>query len=208
MKYTIAVLIICLTLTSHSLAANRYYDNSDWRDFPFIEMMAAMFRIMNDMVGSGSSSYYYPGLGMLPYSPAMMNGMTGMNSFPMSPSGINTSPMQNLWFDSLNKNTGNVSSYAQKNNWLTNKNQINFQDMNGIWQALTGDVLAIYHNNHFIWSDGNSRNLAGRLMIQGNQMTAYIPASKTTLKFKFYQENGQFIVQDQNSRIYTFKKIH
>lgn len=226
LKHLFASLLLCFCLSTTTLAANSY--NSDWRSLPFIEMMAAMMKAMNNVLGIGDD---YNGFNSLPYSPAFMPGMGGLpyfnnfNQLPMSPSGFNSLPMNQAMssfqdgfktgqnssqFDSSGKQTVNnfwdpdathfdatETTPARQNN-----------NINGIWQAISGDVIAIYNNNRFLWSDGGARNLAGYLAIKGNNMIAYIPAKKVTLLFQFYKEPGQFIVRDQNARVYTFKRIH
>jgi hypothetical protein len=223
----LASLVFAICLISAVNAANPYRDNDDWRSLPFIEMMAAMIKAMNDIMGSDND--YYPGLYSLPYSPAFMPGsgfgmpgsgfgnnpMNSFSSLPMSPgytpiSSFN-SPMNS--FNSLySRQSGenwwqpNKATKFNSTNKLLKANQK--QSLNGIWQAFSGDIIAIYKDNYFIWSDGNERNLAGRLVIKGNKLYAYIPAKNTTLEFQFYSEPGQFIVRDKTSRIYTFKRLH
>lgn len=191
---------------------------------PFVEMMVTMMKIMNNIMGANNS---YSGLNALPYSPAFMpnspygmnNYLTSFNNLPMSPAGMGSLPVKSMTnmlpgdFQTGEnaKNTMNNfwdPSTQEKNAFATNQPPMTDNSLNGIWQALSGEVIAIYKNNYFIWSDGHSRNLAGRLTIQGNNMYAYIPASKITMQFQFYKEPGQFIVRDKTSRIYTFKRIH
>ncbi len=196
---------------------------------PFIEMMVTMMKVMNQVLGGSNS---FSGMNALPYSPAFMPGMTnGMNSlgvfnnFPMSPGGSNSLPLRNTvnpLLDSFQtgQNSRTFSSNSPSNFWDPNQRSnssvsttnsvamIDNNSMNGIWQAISGDVIAIYNNNRFIWSDGGAKNLAGHLAIKGNNMIAYIPSKKITLYFQFYMEPGQFVVRDQNARIYTFKRIH
>lgn len=191
---------------------------------PFIAMMVAMLKSMNNIMGGGSS---FNGFNSLPYSPAFVPGMgvpglSGFNNLPMSPSGFNSLPLSSA----INpfQNGFRTGQSASQSDTSTNQSSNNFWDpdathfdsikriennsLNGIWQTLSGDVIAIYNNNRFLWSDGGARNLAGQLAIKGNRMIAYIPAKKVTLYFQFYKEPGQFIVRDTNSRIYTFKRIH
>ncbi len=187
---------------------------------PFIEMMVAMMKVMNQVLGGSNS---FAGMSALPYSPAfipgMANGINGLgafNNFPMSPGGLNSLPLRsavNPLLDSFQ--TGrNSPPFSSGNFWDPNSQHTNSvavidnNSLNGIWQALSGDVIAIYNNNRFIWSDGGAKNLAGHLAIKGNNMIAYIPSKKMTLYFQFYMEPGQFVVRDQNARIYTFKRIH
>lgn len=191
---------------------------------PFIEMMVAMMKAMNNMVDGNNS---FNRFNSLPYSPAFMPGMggipgySGFNNLPMSPAGFNALPLNNLNSFQNGFKTGqnstqlNTSASQSGNNfWDPDSTHFNSVEMlendslNGIWQSSSGDVIAIYNNNRFLWSDGGARNLAGQLAIKGNKMIAYIPAKKVTLYFQFYKEPGQFIVRDPNSRIYTFKRIH
>ncbi|MCU7799505.1 MAG: hypothetical protein KZQ70_05000 [gamma proteobacterium symbiont of Lucinoma myriamae] len=224
MKHLFASLLLSFCLSSQTIASN----HNDWRSMPFIEMMVAMMKAMNNMMG-GSNSLY--GFNALPYSPAFVPGMggipgvNGLNNLPMSPAGYNALPLSYMTstinpfqngFKTGSNHPGFKQSGAQASNnfWdpdtthFTSVQTVNNDSMNGIWQASSGDVIAIYNNNRFLWSDGGTRNLAGQLAIKGNRMIAYIPAKKVTLYFQFYKEPGQFIVRDLNSRIYTFKRIH
>lgn len=224
-----ASILLCCCLVKPLMAGNNYNDN--FNATPFAEMMTAMIKVMSHMMGNNN---YVPGLGALPYSPgmAMMPGLTsglgGMNSLPMSPA--NSLPMNNF----MNSNQANflpdnfpagqnAQSFNTMNDFwnpkLSNQNSNSFSNsmsnnkyeansVNGIWQSLSGDVIAIYKNSHFMWTDGKTRRLSGRLFIKGNRLVAYFPISKKKLHFQFYKESGQFIVKDQTSRIYTFKRLH
>lgn len=234
---TSLLLCFCLiTQTTSSVAANKKYMNNDWRSMPFIEMMVVMMKAMNHVLGGNNSFTGLNSLPYSPaFVPGMTNGMGGLgalNQFPMSPAGMNSLPlnsMVNPLVDSFQPGQGtsnfNRNRFQKKNSggnfWdpdsgtgspnSYNANSIAMiddQSLNGIWQALTGDVIAIYNDNRFLWSDGGARNIAGHLAIKGNNLIAYVPAKKITLYFQFYMEPGQFIVRDQNARIYTFKRIH
>ncbi|MCU7834174.1 MAG: hypothetical protein KZQ83_02885 [gamma proteobacterium symbiont of Taylorina sp.] len=233
LRLLFACLLLCFCLVKPSIAGNNY-NNHDFRSMPFIEMMVSMMKAMNDMMNNNNSNYV-PGLGSLPYSPGMAmvpgmaNGLGGFNNLPMSPAG--TIPLNNLMtngqtnFLSDNFQTGqnsqninNVSDFwnpkqlvnntSSTSNSVFSNNTYKANSINGIWQSLSGDVIAIYKNSYFIWTDGKNRKLAGRLLIKGNNLVAYFPDSKKKLYFQFYKEVGQFIVRDQTSRIYTFKRLH
>ncbi len=210
MKHLISTVLLCFVLINPSLAGS-YYNNNDWRDLPFVEMMAAMIRAMNDIMGGGGNNYYSSLYGM-PYSPGFMpgvgNSLYGINNFPNSFSD-NFPVGQNTGSNHYN-NTSNQGSFWDLNskNTASGTPQQNSNTMNGIWQSQTGNVIAIYNNNRFIWSDGNKRHIAGRLLVKNNILYAYIPANKTTLQFQFYREPDKFIVKDRNARVYTFKRIH
>ncbi len=228
MKRLVYSLLLCFVLISQSIAGSY---NNNWRSLPFVEMMAAMIRAMNDIMG-GSGNNYYSSLYGMPYSPAFMpgmsNGLYGLNGYPMSPGNINKPPANTFFKDfstgqnaDSSNNSGNfwdlsstrTAATSSKNrqypaNYTQSYTQNNNNSMNGIWQSQNGNVIAIYNGNHFIWSDGNKRNLAGRLAIKNNILYAYIPASKTTLQFQFYREPDKFIVRDKNARVYTFKRIY
>jgi len=219
LRYFSASLILCFCLVTSSIAGNNY--NNDFRSMPFIEMMVSMMKVMNDMMNNNSS--YVPGLGVLPYSPGMTmmpditNGLNGFNNLPMSPA--NSIPMNNLMMNGQTKsfsdhfqagqNSQNINTSSDFwNPKKTSQNTYQEKSVNGIWQSLSGDVIAIYKNSYFIWTDGKNRKLAGRLLIKGNNLIAYFPDSGKKLYFQFYKEAGQFIVRDKTSRIYTFKRLH
>ena len=218
LKRFIIILMLCL-MPVHAVQSGTAYNNAGYlRALPFIQMMIVMMDFMDKFMGG--NKHYYPGMnywGSNPY--AMMPGSTLSNyaGYPMSPFNSGQNLLNNNNFlthglkpQSSSKNTNTNNSQAADSDY-DNDNDIS-QDtdysLNGIWQAMSGDVLAIYNNNRFIWSDGNNRHLAGQIIIRGNLFYAYIPAKNTTLKFEFYWEANQFVVRDQSARIYTFKRIH
>jgi len=181
---------------------------------PFIQMMIAMMNFMDTFMNG--NKYYHPGMnywGTMPYSSFPGSSFTNFANYPMSPLMNGQFPLNktNFWPNgskpesSLINDKDNNHQEDGSDNKLA---QTNDNNLNGIWQALSGDVIAIYNNNRFIWSDGNSRNLAGRLIIRGKMFFAYIPAKKITLQFEYYREPGQFVVRDKNGQIYTFKRIY
>ncbi len=228
MKHLIASLLLCFCLITQPATANQF---NDMRSMPFIEMMVTMMRIMNQIMGgsqnfSGLNAWPYsaafmPGMGGMPGGlggmPGGLGGMNGFNSLPLA-NGMGNSI--NPWQDSFQagQNSGYINKNPADNFWgpddqATQSRSDHYQlvnntSLNGIWQALSGEVLAIYNNNRFMWSDGNYRSISGQLVIKGNAMIAYIPVSKTTMRFQFYKTSRQFIVRDQSSRVYTFKRIH
>jgi len=188
------------------MAANQ--SNNSWRSMPFIEIMATMMKAMNNVVSGHNNSFN--AFNAMPYSPILnpsMGMFPGTNNFNMLPATPSSSNAINNDFKT-GENQNNKNFWDPDNNSSHSSNTINNNSINGIWQSLSGDILAIYNNNRFIWSDGQSRNLAGYLMIKGNKMIAYIPAKKATLYFQFYKEAGKFIVRDTNSRTYTFKRLY
>ena len=217
------IVTICLF---NSVIASGNFQNNNFRSMPFIEMMVAMMKVMNQMMGNNN---YVPGLGTLPYSPGMSmmplaSGLGGMNNFPMSPvnsmplnSFMNSGGQNNFLSDKfqIGKNAQNFNNmndfwnpqaFNKSSSGITNAYEKD--SVNGIWQSLSGDVIAIYKNSYFMWTDGKSRRLSGRLFFKGNHLVAYFPVSKKKLHFQFYKEAGQFIVRDPTSRIYTFKRLH
>jgi hypothetical protein len=214
---------------STAVAANNH--NNNWRSMPFIEMMVSMLHAMNQVMGGGNS---FSNFSNLPYSPAFSSVLfpamgtafpnySRFSNLAMSPIGTNAMPLSNALIDPRKnrfENGANTDSFAtQEGNFWDPEEKSFISDkkvkrnyagntLNGIWQTLSGDVIAIYNDNHFLWSDGMARNIAGQLMIRGNTMIAYVPAKKITMKFQFYREKNQFIVRDQKLRVYTFKRIH
>ena len=225
MKHLLASLLICFCLTTQLASAKHY--NNDWRTTPFVEMMLTMMRAMNQVLGSNNS---LAGFNNLPYSPAFVPGianninyLNGFNRLPMSPNNMHplySNPASPPVLESFNTGENRPqrnAAYLDDNNdfWDPDAPPKTYtapvmgnNSLNGIWQAFSGDVIAIYNNNRFLWSDGRARNLAGHLAIKGNNMIAYIPAKNITLYFQLYMEPGQFIVRDQSARVYTFKRIH
>ncbi len=227
MKYkffTLPMLILCICLVSPLSAANNY-NNTNWQSMTFVQMMLSMMKAMNKILGS---HYSYNDLHQLPYSPGTITGAKGFSAFsqlPMSPVGVNSAPIysdvnswndafsseasfdrvetSSLWKDASDSNFWAPVTYNKKATESTNMGSLN-----GIWQTLKGEVFVIYNNNNFIWSDAGTRHIAGQISITGNNLLTYVPAKKKTLYFKFYREPGQFVVQDSNAKIYTFKRVH
>ncbi len=204
LKIFLSSLLLCFCLLTHSMAAHQ--SNNIWRSMPFIEIMAAMMKAMNNVLSGHNNSIN--AFNSLPYSPIftpsmeMFPGANNFNTLPMSPSNFITDTFK------TDQNQANKSFLNSDKNSPQPASTNNNNTINGIWQSLSGDVLAIYNNNRFIWSDGQVRNLVGYLMIKGNKMIAYIPAKQATLYFQFYKEPGKFIVRDTNAKTYTFKRLH
>ncbi|MCK5697833.1 MAG: hypothetical protein KAI02_06705 [Gammaproteobacteria bacterium] len=176
-------IILFFCLSTYSIAAQSSNNNA-WRSMPFIEIMAAMMKAMNNVVSGHNNSF--DRFNSLPYSPIFtpsMEMLSPSNRFNNDFKDSDTHPSQP-------------------------KDIIDNDSINGIWQSVSGDVLAIYNNNRFLWSDGQSRNLVGYLMIKGNKMIAYVPAKQATLYFQIHKTHGKFIVRDINSRTYSFKRLH
>ncbi len=208
-------IIIVLWLTIVNLVQS--YNYNYIRALPFIQMMIVMMDFMDKFMGGNKN--YYPGMnygGNSPYTSMPGSGFGNFSGFPMSPAWNNMSPLNSNSFlaDGFNAiNSSENSSIANKDSSgkaINDKetSPAGSNNLNGIWQALSGDVIAIYNNNRFLWSDGLKRHLAGRIIIRGKQFFAYIPAKQTTLTFEFYMEPGQFVVRDKQGRIYAFKRIY
>lgn len=165
-----------------------------------IKMMSLMMELMTHMMLGGSSNNNYPSF---PVSPLAMTGL------PMSP--IN--PMASVYGSNPNINQGtnnnpwlnipaNTLPQTQANTSIANNS------MNGIWQALSGDIIAIYYNSKFIWTNEKERHLAGSMVIKDSQLTAYISSTKKVIQFKFYREGNKFAVKDNSGQIHIFTRIH
>jgi len=218
------MLTLCICLISPLSAANNF-NNNNWQSTPFVQMMLSMMKAMNKVLGS---NYSYSELNHLPYSPGTIYGVNGVDAFnhlPMSPIGVNSAPIYsdvNSWSSAFSNEPAfdrveEPSSWGDAsgdNFWAPaiyktkNTKNIKTGSLNGIWQTLKGEVFVIYNNKNFIWSDGGARHIAGQISITGNNLLTYVPAKKKTLYFKFYREPGQFVVQDSNAKIYTFKRVH
>lgn len=213
LKHFIIILMFSFSLINpvQSWAYNVNY----MRALPFIQMMIAMMEFMDTFMG-GNNKYSYPGMnswGAMPYSSFPGSNFGNFSGYPMSPllegySALNKSHRLPENFKSSNSDDNDTSSEENSVDNNGFNNTANEYELNGIWQALSSDVIAIYNNNRFIWTDGNNRHLAGRLILRNNVLFAYIPSRKSTLKFQFYWEPGQFVVRDSSGQIYTFKRIH
>ena len=213
------ILIITIGFLS-STTANSYYNN---RNMPVVNMMLSMMDMMSRIMLGRNNGNFYPyspaAMGALPMSPVSPYGMGSSGFSPWSGlsgyapgNAIMSAPSTTA--NKLTKDSffsSEVFNEAQDPalNSAQNKTEVfSMQSMNGIWQALSGDIIAIYNSYYFIWTDGNKRHLAGNLMVKGKQMLAYIPANKRYLYFQFYKEDNKFAVQDKAGQVYIFKRIH
>jgi len=204
--------LLCLTMVFFSAPVNSYYTSGS--SDPMIKMMSIMLEMMSRLMMGNS---WNTASSMFPYS-AMP-----VNNFPMSPASPFTA-MSGLYdpssFTNLTQNPA-LSGFSQLNplqqaitaksleeKLLNQKNNAQGQSMNGIWQAMSGDIMAIYYDNQFIWTDGKSRHLAGKLMFKQDQLSIYVNATKTLMNFQFYRENDNFAVKDSQGQLYVFKRIY
>jgi hypothetical protein len=204
------IIFVIASVILFSTSANSFYNGNN---MPMIKMMSVMMELMSHMMLGGSSNNNYP---VYPISP-----VSGMTAFPMSPANplasvygnntaINSAINSNPWLNAAaTENSFSAKNVQQQNtNTNTNTTQSSNNTMNGIWQALSGDVIAIYYNSKFIWTNGKERHLAGSLVIKDSQLTAYISSNKKVIKFKFYREGNKFAVKDNSGQIYIFTRIH
>jgi len=197
-----AIALVITTMMLFSTSANSFYNGNN---MPMIKMMSLMMEIMSRMMLGGSSNNHYPSF---PVSPLSMTGL------PMSP----VNPMTSMYGgnNTFNPNFNNnpwlnsaANNFAQQNTNTTNTAVMPINNsMNGIWQALSGDVIAIYYNSKFIWTNGKERHLAGSLVIKNDLLTAYIPSNSKVIKFTFYREGNKFAVKDSSGQIHIFTRIH
>ncbi len=178
-----------------------------------IKMMSVMMELMSHMMLGGASN------NSLPFSPASAMSMSSLplSGMPMSGTsmaGLPMSPVTQLGSlygnNQINKNPWlNIpTSNLLQQNQLSKQVQTQNDSINGIWQALSGDIIAIYFNSNFIWTDGKKRHLAGSLVVKGNQLSAFIPANNKVLNFQFYRQNNKFAVKDSSGQIHIFSRIH
>lgn len=187
-----------------------------------VKMMALMMEMMSRMMLGGSfgdKSYPYP-YSSMPYTP--------FSAYPMSP----TSPYNNFLFSpytssALMPSMGPFSAdkmqqYSPFQQAITAKNledqlltqnnpfsiNANSQSLNGIWKSRTGDIIAIYSANEFIWSNGKERYLGGKLSINGSQLSFHIRSKNSILNFQFYREKDNFAIKSEQGHLYVFKRIY
>ncbi|MFK5984941.1 MAG: hypothetical protein QM479_05905 [Pseudomonadota bacterium] len=213
-KAGISILITIAML--FSTTANSFYNSNNQ---PMIKMISVMMELMSHMmIGGASGNNFMP----FPASPSL--GMAGLPMSPINPMSSfynNNNTTNNPWLNIparnlLQQNTQNQSQNQNDSVFSQNipfsnsgiNNQNNNDSINGIWQALSGDIMAIYYNSNFIWTDGKKRHLAGSLVIKGSQLSAFIPANNKVLNFQFYRQNNKFAVKDSNGQIHIFTRIH
>ncbi len=201
MKKAGIILLVTITIL-FSTSANSFYNSNN---MPMIKMMSLMMEMMGRMMmGGGSPSMPMTGFPMSPVNP--------MTNLYTNPIGTNsTNPWLNMPTNAFTQQNSLIPAASSQNSAFPqpafNNPQKN-NSMNGIWQALSGDIIAIYYNSNFIWTNGKKRHLAGSLIIKGSQLSAYIPSNNKVINFQFYRENNKFAVKDNNGQIHIFTRIH
>ncbi len=175
-------------------------------------MMSLMMEMMGRMMLGGRSNNYFSSLPVSP--PLAMGGYPMSPAYPMTslynnPGNNNPDPWLNNYANQFTRQYLNDPYSTSGYTPATRNNRPDYYNsMNGIWQALSGDILVIFYNTHFIWSNGNERYLSGSLIINGANLSVYIPKNNNILNFKFYRENNKFAVKDSKEQIHVFTRIH
>ncbi len=173
--------------------ARSFYDSNT---LPMIKMMSLMMELMSLMIGGGTwGKHKYPPLAASTVMP--LNGFGG-NGLPLS-SVYGNIPVWN-----------NMNDIFSQQNFLRQNNLpgLNTTSLNGIWQSMSGDIMVVYYENKFIWTDGKNRHLVGTLAINNQQLMVYITNKQQVLQFKFYRQNNKFVVQDASGNMYVFTRIY
>jgi len=228
-KILLSFIVGFLFLMPHGHARAAVYQ--DYGSMPLVQMMLTMM----DLMGMLNRVPAYGGYGGVPgYSP--LYSATAPFAGPgMTPYGSGLSPygsglgypggFGNPW-QSMGNYSG-PSNYTlpgpkpeQDESWgmgaqtLTNPweplptaTRSNF-GMNGIWQGLGGDLIAIY-GNRFLWTDQYQRSLSGQMEIRGEYLWMRISGNKAVYVFRIQQTgDGGFTAASRGGHVMRFRRLY
>jgi hypothetical protein len=80
--------------------------------------------------------------------------------------------------------------------------------MNGIWQGLGGDLIAIY-GNRFLWTDQYQRSLSGQMEIRGEYLWMRISGNNAVYVFRIQQTgDGGFTAASRSGQVMRFRRLY
>lgn len=78
-------------------------------------------------------------------------------------------------------------------------------DLNGLWLTQTGEMLGI-KSQRYLWSDGASRYLTGRLKIQNEYLLTSIDGHEKIMPFKYKVAGNHLLTMQPNGKIREFMR--
>lgn len=79
--------------------------------------------------------------------------------------------------------------------------------LDGLWETRSGEVLGI-KNNHFLWSDGGSRHLAGTIRVLRGRLIANVDGKgNRVMQYRYRIENNRLFTQDSHGRVQVFTRV-
>ena len=79
-------------------------------------------------------------------------------------------------------------------------------DLNGLWVSKEGEMLGI-KDNSYLWSDGDSRYLTGRMNVQNKHLITSIDGSPRLVRFKYKYSGNHLLTRDPNGKVREFMRM-
>ena len=79
-------------------------------------------------------------------------------------------------------------------------------NLNGLWVTKTGGMLGI-KNKRYLWSDGTSRYLAGRLKVLNESLLTSIDGQEKIIPFKYKLVGNHLLTSQPNGKIREFMRL-
>lgn len=79
-------------------------------------------------------------------------------------------------------------------------------DLNGLWVSDTGEMLGI-KNNSYLWSDGDSRYLTGRIKVQNKYLRTSIDGHPQLMHFKYKHSGDHLLTKGENGKVREFVRM-
>lgn len=79
-------------------------------------------------------------------------------------------------------------------------------DLNGLWVSEMGEMLGI-KDNSYLWSDGDSRYLTGRIKVENEYLLTSIDGSPQLVRFKYKYSGNHLLTSDPNGKIREFMRM-
>jgi hypothetical protein len=141
------------------------------------------------MPGSGFGASPWGGMPGSGFSPSPWGGMPG--------SGFSTSPWSGMPGSSFPAPPwGEKSPSRPKSSFL-----------DGSWQGNSGEILIIRDGRFRIYLDrDNYRD--GQLRMEGQHLSMYDPASRTTRQYEYAQQDGRLALRDELGNLLLYRRIN
>ncbi len=172
-------------LPPQSYASNGWVDES-WENSPWNPQQRQTARTENAYNGSSiSPSDLLPPAGMgQPYPPRMQSSA---KQIPRQSNNL-------------------LNSGPKQKPCVTDSCGLKKPDLNGLWVSETGEMLGI-KDNSYLWSDGDSRYLTGRMKVENKHLLTSIDGSTRLVRFKYKYSGNHLLTSDPNGKIREFMRM-
>ncbi len=79
-------------------------------------------------------------------------------------------------------------------------------NINGLWVTQTGEMLGI-KDNRFLWSDGESRYLSGRIKLKSDVLIANVEGSDQLMQFKYRLSGNRLLTMQPDGLVREFVRM-